>query len=184
MPNFNELVASLDKRGVIVKARAAYSPRDRRMQYSAEVEPSTFGLPHSWPTFKFAVYGRELDELAEGIIGHLPVVEPIIAAREKHRERDAVMKKASELTDELRGIIKAGAPSPEPSIVPNCDSATAMAEPCVTADDPRATVATRQIRISAGFEKRMLGYKDAIEKGVMTPAECRAAEGLPAIYKR
>jgi len=60
------------------------------------------------------------------------------------------------------------------AVEPSTDKATAKDQPLV--EKPR-----ERVILSSGFYKRMQGYKDAIEKGVMSPDECRRAEGLPPL---
>ncbi|OKP79808.1 hypothetical protein BTE77_06880 [Ensifer adhaerens] len=137
---FNDLVASLSKRGVKVKLNGNYSTNHMRMMYSALVKIDQFGLEGSWPIFEFTVYGRELDELAEDINRRLPLVEPIIAAVEKHREHREAVRKAAQIGDELGAIVKGERCSrtkaelyaplmTDASLEPNLDPKTAKEQP-------------------------------------------------------
>lgn len=127
---FEELVSSLAARGVKVSLQGNYSVRKERMSYSAHVSPSDFGVRGSWPTFGFTVLGQTTDELAGEITARLPLVEPIIAAREKHVAHQRAIREAARAGDELR---KACASAPDTLAVlrvdPNMDAATALEQP-------------------------------------------------------
>lgn len=103
---FNELVKGLAKRGVNVCVEGRYSALHERMLYVADVKTDRYHLDATWPAFEFTVRGRELDELAEDINSRLPLVEPIIAAVEKHRQHREAVNKAARIGDELSAIVK------------------------------------------------------------------------------
>lgn len=122
-PDFNELVAGLAKRGVIVTVKGKYSRAQERMSYSADVAMDPFEVPFSsWPRMEFTVYGRELNELADDIVARLPLVEPIIAAYEAHQKHKAAIKEAEKAGAELAAICI-------PSLEPNNDPKTAKEQP-------------------------------------------------------
>jgi hypothetical protein len=154
-PDFNELVASLAKRGVTVKACGNYSPRDGRMRYNAVVTLDSFRLPMGWPRFEFTVYGREPNELADDILSTLPLVEPLIAASERMQE-----SRVAEMVE------------------PNDDPKTAKEQPIKVADnDPISRV--RHILKTHG--NSAVSISTLIHSGVLTADEVRVAGGLPAL---
>lgn len=202
-PNFDELVTKLALRGVGVVVTGRYSFAKDRMNYKAEVSTDKFTSSlTSWPSVQFTVYGRCLGELAEDINARLPLVEPVIAALEKHREHREAVRKAVALGDELADIVHGenrtsvelrhppvesvaedNGVTMEPTtaeynIAPNCDPKTMREKPIVIVDTNKPP---KRIFISSSFAERMFAYKAAIETGVMSPAEVRQAEGLPPL---
>lgn len=121
-PDFNELVASLAKRGVTVSVKGRYSHGKEQMSYVAEVAMDKFSITSTWPNFDFKVYGRELNELADDIVARIHLVEPIIAACEKRREHAAAMDEVNRIGAELAAICI-------PSLEPNSDPKTAKEQP-------------------------------------------------------
>lgn len=172
LPDFNELVASLAKRGVIVKASANYSPRNGIMRYNAVVALDSFQMPMGWPNFEFTVYGRELNELADDILMKLPLVEPIIAATEKQRKHKEAVEMAARAGDELRDALL-------PQVEPNTDPATMKEQQLVAANDPGERVRT----ILRHHGQSAVSIATLIHSGVLTSDEVRNANGLPIINK-
>nr|WP_064246936.1 hypothetical protein [Rhizobium leguminosarum]OAP95062.1 hypothetical protein A4U53_17710 [Rhizobium leguminosarum] len=99
-----DLVASLDRRGVNVEITARYNKRDCRIRWRGDVKPDGYGVHGSWPSFEFFVIGHTLEEVEGDIRQRLHLVEPIIAAREKHREHRAALRNAEQLGEELAGL--------------------------------------------------------------------------------
>ncbi|TIL38570.1 hypothetical protein [Mesorhizobium sp.] len=98
------------KRGVDVTVTGRYDKRNERMKYKAEVALShSYDLESTWPMVQFSVYGRETDELANDIKSRLHLVEPVIAAVEKHRAHRDAVRKADRLGRELHDAGRTGA---------------------------------------------------------------------------
>ncbi|UOK71734.1 hypothetical protein [Ancylobacter polymorphus] len=87
MKTFDTLIDELFKRDVKVSL-AVMSGRLGRAHYKAVVETATsLELSSSWPVFQFTILGQSMDDVVSGIEERLPLVEPIIKAREEHKAR-------------------------------------------------------------------------------------------------
>ncbi|MBX5010849.1 hypothetical protein HJB67_12880 [Rhizobium lentis] len=135
---FTELARSLNLRGVSVGIACHYSARHERLSYRAKVTTiNDLGIDRSWPSFEFEVGGRDLDEIADDIKKRLHLVEPIIAAREKHRQHKDAVREADRIGKELRDICVAEEKSVNqirsdngmPPLEPNLDPKTARERP-------------------------------------------------------
>lgn len=133
---FNKLAIELTRRGVTVDVTGSCSGQKEQMVYRAEVYLSNYNNS-SWPSFKFYVHGGNLDELAADIGARLHLVEPIIAAHEKHREHRAAVRKAHSLGEELADLCgvrnSTYAELRHPPLEPNTDAATAKEQPAKAA---------------------------------------------------